>query len=555
MASSSIMSVNDITEKLRSHRIGSLEDGNGRAVKTEPEAVCRVPAIAAVCKIRHRSEPLAATPVANHQCRCQCRCGCSNGDGRTRCAAAFGCAAPASGSIVGGGGNSGIGITLPPLHGARAATNVLLISSAADALQPACPPCKKPCRLRSGAAAAAGAAGAADACGRRGTPSSPAASPSDPAPYRCLSGGSSLQRPVALRPGSRQSTDGGGGSAPCRLRFAPTALPSPPPLGADTDAVAGYVFAASPLLCSFSDRTSPESPLLRPLSASSGFYDGSGSSLSGCSITELSGGAGGGGGSDGGLASSSSSRLPLPLASPRHAAFGERCQSVEERASSGSGGGASEALGSGGSPVSFSSAVSLPSVAAAAAGTASAPSSPRRLRPPRCRSQPCDLQRERFSGGGVKRRHEDERPSLDFDKMTETAYDFTRARASSCCRPRSSPMSVRCHCRHNDVRLSTLQTIASSPLDVSTILSGGYTRRSPLMSCGSPTMSPPLVSTFSVEHCVVPQLMLKSSVPDPGHCDGEEENEPSDHEDDISSAEQFPIDLNGELDLEQIEQD
>ncbi|XP_014777131.1 nuclear pore complex protein DDB_G0274915 [Octopus bimaculoides] len=62
---------------------------------------------------------------------------------------------------------------------------------------------------------------------------------------------------------------------------------------------------------------------------------------------------------------------------------------------------------------------STPSVPAACKTSVSNPSSPRRQRIPRCRSQPCVLHDRK---AGVKRRRDYDRPTLDFHKMTQTAY-------------------------------------------------------------------------------------------------------------------------------------
>ena len=50
-------------------------------------------------------------------------------------------------------------------------------------------------------------------------------------------------------------------------------------------------------------------------------------------------------------------------------------------------------------------------------GTNSVPTSPRRQRVPRCRSQPCVLNERKH--GGLKRRLDSDRPAIDFRKMSE----------------------------------------------------------------------------------------------------------------------------------------
>lgn len=111
-------------------------------------------------------------------------------------------------------------------------------------------------------------------------------------------------------------------------------------------------------------RTPPESPVPRPSSASSGYYDS-------------------------------------PLASVNNLTK-QRCESLQQLP---------------GTSSSLNSAKSMPSVAAF---NALMPSSPKRHRIPRCRSQPCVMHERR---AGVKRRRDEDqsRPCLNFSKMTEVS--------------------------------------------------------------------------------------------------------------------------------------
>lgn len=75
----------------------------------------------------------------------------------------------------------------------------------------------------------------------------------------------------------------------------------------------------------------------------------------------------------------------------------------------------------GGSTVSVN-AISAQSMPVINVGANSTPSSPRRTRVPRCRSQPCVLTEPKI---GMKRRRADDRPSINFKKMAEvTSINF-----------------------------------------------------------------------------------------------------------------------------------
>ncbi|XP_059161688.1 protein FAM53A-like isoform X2 [Physella acuta] len=83
---------------------------------------------------------------------------------------------------------------------------------------------------------------------------------------------------------------------------------------------------------------------------------------------------------------------------------------------------------------------------------------------PRCHSQPCVLHHRRC---GKKRRRDCDRPTLNFNKMTETAYSHSHRRSE----PWNTPISdQKLHLSGQDGYLDnmtshTLNTIASSPLD------------------------------------------------------------------------------------------
>ena len=134
--------------------------------------------------------------------------------------------------------------------------------------------------------------------------------------------------------------------------------------------------------------TPPESPVPRPASASSGFYDSSTGSLNvvGFDTSPVQGTTAG-----------ATSYLKL------------RSFSMEEPISTTLCG----ARGGGG----VSNATSVPAMSSQ--NVESTPSSPLRLHMPRCRSQPCELLNERKFG--LKRRRDEERPALDFCKMKEVS--------------------------------------------------------------------------------------------------------------------------------------
>lgn len=141
------------------------------------------------------------------------------------------------------------------------------------------------------------------------------------------------------------------------------------------------------LASSDSFSTPPESPIPRPASASSGFYDG---------------------GSQGSLNSPWLDRDSQPLlchGAGHRFEFKLRSLSMEEP------------LGSSSQPTPTVSRTDMAgSMPVIPSHTHSTPSSPRRPRVQRCRSQPCDLQMRKCR---LKRRHDDERPTLDFLKMKE----------------------------------------------------------------------------------------------------------------------------------------
>ena len=132
--------------------------------------------------------------------------------------------------------------------------------------------------------------------------------------------------------------------------------------------------------------TPPESPIPRPASASSGFYDSSQSSLGAPWLETVCYGT-----------------------ASRVACFKVRSLSMEEPISRPAG---HTATNTGSMPV-------IPS------GTNSTPSSPRRYRVLRCRSQPCDLQDRKC---GLKRRRDDDRPTLDLFKMKEVSKQIWQIR-------------------------------------------------------------------------------------------------------------------------------
>ncbi|XP_013383024.1 protein FAM53A [Lingula anatina] len=164
--------------------------------------------------------------------------------------------------------------------------------------------------------------------------------------------------------------------------------------------------------------TPPESPVPRPASASSGYYDSSLSSL-GAPWLEHS---------------------PLRC-SGKYEAFKLRSLSLEDQISE---------------HTSQCTSGSMPVMPGAIGST---PSSPRRQRIPRCRSQPCVLQDRKC---GLKRRREEDRPALDFLKMKETAIEPVQRWYKGINIPLNFKSS-----RSLASEFASLNPIASSPLDSS----------------------------------------------------------------------------------------
>lgn len=160
--------------------------------------------------------------------------------------------------------------------------------------------------------------------------------------------------------------------------------------------------------------TPPESPVPRPASASSGYYDSSLSSLNAPWLEHS------------------------PIRNGKVEAFKLRSLSMEDTISQ---------------RVRSNSGGSMPAVNGMIGST---PSSPRRQRIPRCRSQPCVLHDRKC---GIKRRREEDRPALDFHKMKETAIYPRYNKAMPILHPKSS--------RSLANEFASLHTIASSPLDSS----------------------------------------------------------------------------------------
>ena len=160
-----------------------------------------------------------------------------------------------------------------------------------------------------------------------------------------------------------------------------------------------------PLVVGGSSLSTPSespSPVPRPASASSGFFDSSEGSLN------MSWPDGGGGGirhSSGGSGASSS-----VASKAKFSAFNSCSMSLAEKKMS-------DVVS--GCDLSRNSTLSLTSgsMPTIPRGTGSTPSSPSYQRPQRCRSQPSVFGGDRKFG--KKRRREDERPKLDFVKMTE----------------------------------------------------------------------------------------------------------------------------------------
>ena len=214
---------------------------------------------------------------------------------------------------------------------------------------------------------------------------------------------SSIWRPVALRPHLTSGKGHKNRNSPLALHKRDKASSSSPLGGAAPGSHHPGNSSQSPGVgtwCVGSDcfSTPPESPVPRPASASSGFYDSSTGSLNvvGFDTSPVQGGTGGATGA-----------CYLKM----------RSFSMEEPISTtlcgarGSGGGWSSTGNTGSVPVMSSQNVQ------------STPSSPSRYHIPRCRSQPCELLHERKSG--LKRRRDEERPALDFCKMKEVGFTFT----------------------------------------------------------------------------------------------------------------------------------
>ncbi|ELU04150.1 hypothetical protein CAPTEDRAFT_219592 [Capitella teleta] len=186
----------------------------------------------------------------------------------------------------------------------------------------------------------------------------------------------------------------------------------------------------------------------------------------------------------------------------------------------------------------------------------STPSSPRRQRVPRCRSQPSLLSDRK---GGLKRRREESRPTLDFFKMKETAlencelrsvrsHSFTCGGSSSSTKPQRNVQFAPVQNKSRAlVSLFTeppecflgLNTIASSPLDPCPVLDNPP---KPLLRCE------PLLSSASAEP-PPPTLLSESG------CSNEEDDEPEAGCFLDATGEQFDLEINNDLDLEQIEKD
>ena len=207
---------------------------------------------------------------------------------------------------------------------------------------------------------------------------------------------SSIWRPVALRPHSSKAHKNRNSPLALHKRDNYKANSSSPLGGAAAPSThrpgsssqspgAWYVGGGASSDC-FS--TPPESPVPRPASASSGFYDSSTGSLNvvGFDTSPVQDATTGG----------ATSYLKL------------RSFSMEEPISTGG-----RCSGSSG----VSNATSVPAMSSQ--NVQSTPSSPLRFHIPRCRSQPCELLNERKLG--LKRRRDEERPALDFCKMKEVS--------------------------------------------------------------------------------------------------------------------------------------
>lgn len=298
-----------------------------------------------------------------------------------------------------------------------------------------------------------------------------------------------LPRPVALRP------------ATAAIATAATALPG------GGKAMPGAGFFGSCFYLTTTSATSAtsvaESPVPRPASvaSSSGFFDGSGGSSSSASSLCWGGSAT----AVTAATSSCDSLACFAAAAPRARLLTGDAHSLRPRAAAGAAIDRAPIICNAGGGVQ--SAKSMPSMGCVdGSGAFSAPSSPKHGRPQRCRSQPCDLQQlqDRCAAGGLKRRREDQRPCLNFAKMTETAYE--RSSSDRFTRHKSFPVSVsKQHGHHqphlhypgfqlcgvgsnpqqrplatpaeHDVTHHVLQTIASSPLD-----NGGFVLPASLLS-------------------------------------------------------------------------
>ncbi|XP_064631389.1 protein FAM53A-like [Lineus longissimus] len=256
----------------------------------------------------------------------------------------------------------------------------------------------------------------------------------------------------------------------------------------------------------------PDSPVPRPASVSSGYYDSSMSSLG----------------------------APwLDQTSPQHFRFNvfqTRSHSMEEQISQSSGQSVSMTAGS--MPIMTED---IPSV----------PSSPRRQHIQRCRSQPCVLNERR--GRMKRRREEDNRPKIDFLKMTETAYEFSKFRQPkpvNISRPQDirSPNRTLASIFSEHEQIFGLKPITGSPLDNSI----------PGTVVVSPATSPTKEVCEEMDTTLVD--MADSGCSDSGD-PPEIVSFPSEtggdscgcH--DICTDEMFQIDVGNELDLDLIEND
>ena len=201
-----------------------------------------------------------------------------------------------------------------------------------------------------------------------------------------------IWRPVATRPhyantkhSKSRNSPLGAHHRPVSSRCSPlghqSQCPNPPVVAPAVGAASGIW----PLSKSEDFSTPPDSPVPRPASASSGFCDSSFSSLNSPWRDSSP------------VRNSSSNKIFNCI---KHEAFRLRSLSMEE-------------------PISrLGSSVKGSCLTASQQGSRShhsTPPSPRRQRVPRCRSQPCVLHDRKC----LKRRRDEERPALDFLKMTE----------------------------------------------------------------------------------------------------------------------------------------